>query len=121
VTEEVEAVPAAKRTLKQRLQAHFAEYGRIAIWTYLSLSLLAIIGFSIAIGVGFGASSTSGVLGVIGAGWVAAKATVPLRILATLGLTPLIATLVRRRKRAAPAEDDSSPADDGTASQDAAE
>lgn len=91
--------PARKLTLKERLKAHFAEYGRIAIYTYLSLSLLAIVGFSIAIGAGVTPSSATGVLGVIGAGWVAAKATMPLRILATLALTPLIAALVQRRKR----------------------
>jgi hypothetical protein len=91
--------PPAKRTLKQRLADHLAAYGKIALYTYLALSLLAIIGFSIAIGVGVAPSSASGVLGVIGAGWVAAKATLPLRALATLGLTPLIAALVRRLRR----------------------
>jgi hypothetical protein len=106
VTEEVIAVPP-KRTLKERLQAHFAEYGRVAIWTYLTLSILTIAGFSIAIGVGFSPSSTSGVFGVIGAGWVAAKATMPLRILATLGLTPLIAALIKRYKKSKPDDDES--------------
>ena len=105
VTEEVRA---PKRTLKQRLKAHFAEYGRVAIWTYLTLSILTIIGFSIAIGAGVAPSSATGVFGVIGAGWVAAKATMPLRILATLGLTPLVATLLSRRKKAAPADEDDS-------------
>jgi hypothetical protein len=113
VSEEV-VVAAPKRTLKERLQAHVAEYGRVAIWTYLSLSILTIAGFSIAIGAGLSPSSTTGVFGVIGAGWVAAKATMPLRILATLALTPVIATLVRRRKREAPAEDDRSSAADDT-------
>lgn len=112
VTEDVVA-PPPKRTLKQRLQAHFAEYGRVAIWTYLVLSLTAIIGFSIAIGAGVAPSSATGVFGVLGAGWVAAKATMPLRILATLGLTPLIATLVQRRRRAR--GDDESSADDASA------
>ena len=88
---------AARRTLKERLSAHMAEYGKIALYTYLALSLTAIVGFSIAIGMGMAASSATGVLGAIGAGWVAAKATMPIRILATLGLTPLIATLLRRR------------------------
>ena len=97
-----------KRTLKTRLQAHFAEYGRVAIWTYLALSILTIAGFSIAIGVGFSPSSTTGLFGVIGAGWVAAKATMPLRILATLGLTPLIAALIKRYKKPKPADDDES-------------
>jgi hypothetical protein len=87
-----------KPTLKERLKAHFAEYGKVAIWTYLVLSLLTIIGFSIAIGIGVDPVSATGVLGVIGAGWLAAKATLPIRILITLGITPPIAALVVRRK-----------------------
>lgn len=98
--------PAAKRTLKERLQAHMAEYGKIALYTYLVLSLTAIIGFSIAIGAGVEPSSASGVLGVIGAGWVAAKATMPLRILATLGLTPIVAAVLRKYRPAKPKTDD---------------
>jgi len=87
-------------TLKERLSAHMEQYGKIALYTYLVLSLTAIIGFSIAIGMGVSPSSATGVLGVVGAGWIAAKATMPLRILATLGLTPLVAALVRRRQAA---------------------
>ncbi len=94
-----QAAPAKKPPLKQRLKKLMEEYGRVALYTYLALSLSAIIGFSIAIGLGMEADSTGGVLGAIGAGWVAAKATMPLRILATLGLTPLIASLVARRKK----------------------
>jgi hypothetical protein len=90
-----------KRSLKERLSDHMAEYGKIALYTYLVLSLATIAGFSIAFGFGMAPSSATGVLGVIGAGWVAAKATMPLRILATLGLTPLVAAVARRvRKRA---------------------
>jgi len=76
---------------------------------------MTIAGFSIAFGAGLAPSSASGVLGVIAAGWVAAKATMPLRILATLGLTPLIATLLnRRRARRKPddAESDDAESDD---------
>lgn len=89
---------AQKPPLKQRLKAHFAEYGRVAIYTYLAISLLTITGFSIAIGMGVTPSTATGVFGVIGAGWVAAKATMPLRILATLALTPVISALLARRK-----------------------
>lgn len=93
--------------MKARLQKLLAEYGRVALYTYLTLSILAIVGFSIAIAAGVEPSSATGILGVIGAGWLAAKATMPLRILATLALTPLIATLVRRiTKRKTPASDD---------------
>jgi hypothetical protein len=87
-----------KPSLKERLSALFADYGRIAVITYLVLSLGAIVGFSIAIGMGVEPSDATGVLGVIGAGWVAAKATMPIRILITLGITPVIAGLLRRRK-----------------------
>ncbi len=90
--------PPRKRSLKERLSAHVSKYGSIAIYTYFTLSILTIVAFSIAIGIGIGPSSASGVLGAIGAGWIAAKATMPLRILATLGLTPLVAALYHRRK-----------------------
>ncbi len=107
-----DAPPPAKRTLKERLSAHMAEYGKIAVYTYLALSLLTITGFSIAIGMGVEPSSATGVLGVIGAGWVAAKATMPIRILITLGLTPLVATVVRRWWPAKPAAADDDTSDD---------
>jgi hypothetical protein len=93
------AQPVARPPLKERMSALVGEYGRVALYTYLVLSLAAIVGFSVAIGFGVTPSSATGVLGVVGAGWVAAKATMPLRILATLGLTPLVAAVVRRRQR----------------------
>jgi preprotein translocase subunit Sss1 len=99
------AEPPRKRTLRERLKEQFDEYGKIAIITYLSLSFLAIVGFSIAIGMGVEPSDATGVLGVIFAGWIAAKATMPIRILITLALTPAIAALVVRKKRTtAPAD-----------------
>ncbi len=91
--------------MKARLEKLLAEYGRVALWTYLALSVTAIVGFSLAIGLGVAPSSATGVLGVIGAGWLAAKATMPLRILATVALTPLIATLVRRITKRRPADE----------------
>jgi hypothetical protein len=88
-----------------RLEKLLAEYGKIALVTYLALSLTAIAGFSVAIAIGAEPSTATGLFGVIAAGWLAAKATMPIRILATLGLTPLVAALVRRvGKRPAPAE-----------------
>ncbi len=91
--------PPFRPPLKQRLSALFAEYGRIAIVTYFTLSILTIIGFSVAIWIGAEPSSATGVLGVIAAGWVAGKATLPIRILITLGLTPMVAFVVMRRGR----------------------
>jgi hypothetical protein len=108
------AATAAKPPLKQRLSALFEEYGRIAIVTYFTLSILTIIGFSIAIWTGVKPSSETGVLGVIIAGWALAKATLPIRILITLGLTPVVALVVRRRGAA-----DTSELADADASPDA--
>ena len=109
--DDAQALPGkttAKASLKERLSAHFNQYGTIAIGTYLSLSILTIIGFSVAIGIGWEPSTATGVLGVIFAGWVAAKATLPIRILITLGLTPGVAFVVTRLRRKAT---DASPAD----------
>lgn len=96
--------PRDKPSLKERLTALGNEYGSIALYTYIALWLIANVGFAVAVGVSVGPSTATGVLGVIGAGWVAAKATMPLRILATLGLTPLIGALIRKRKRRPDAE-----------------
>jgi hypothetical protein len=107
-TEEADVGPPRKRTLKERLKAQLEEYGKVALITYITLSLLTIAGFSIAIAIGVEPSSATGVLGVIGAGWAAAKATMPIRILIVLAITPPIAALVTRRKRNRPSESSSS-------------
>ena len=98
----VGTAPAKKPPLKDRLKAIFKDYPQVAVFTYLGLSAIAIAGFSIAIGIGAEPSTATGVLGVIGAGWLAAKVTVPLRILATLALTPPIAALLKKLKRKKP-------------------
>ena len=107
------AATAAKPPLKQRLSALFEEYGRIAIITYFTLWILTIIGFSVAIWTGIKPSSETGVIGVVIAGWVLGKATLPIRILVTLGLTPVVAVVVRRRRgpEVSDASDASEPGD----------
>jgi hypothetical protein len=107
--------PPEKPTLKRRLSELFSEYGTIAIVTYFALSILTIIGFSVAFAIGWAPSTASGMLGVIAAGWVAAKATLPLRILITLGLTPMVAVVVTRlRRRPAETADVPDATDDAT-------
>jgi len=101
---EAVSLPVKKLSLKERLKATVTEYPKVAIITYLACSAIAVAGFSIAIGIGAEPSTATGVIGVIGAGWLAAKVTVPLRILATLALTPPIAALVTRHKKALPPE-----------------
>jgi hypothetical protein len=116
--DDAQAATAAKPPLKQRLSALFEEYGRIAVITYFTLSILTIIGFSVAIWTGVQPSSETGVLGVIIAGWALGKATLPIRIPITLALTPVVAYVVRRRRGAPDRGDQGEPGDaaapDGT-------
>lgn len=115
------AAIAAKPPLKQRLSALFEEYGRIAIITYFTISILTIIGFSVAIWTGVKPSSETGVIGVIIAGWALGKATLPIRVFVTLGLTPVVAFVVRRRRPdASDASDAIEPADAGAPSEERA-
>jgi hypothetical protein len=97
--DDVQAPPIAKASLKERLSALFDKFGRIAFFTFIALSVLTTIGFSVAFMIGLAPSTSTGVIGVIAAGWVAAKATLPIRILITLALTPVIAWIVTRRRR----------------------
>jgi hypothetical protein len=88
----------SKPPLKQRLARVMHDYPKVALYTYLALSLTAIIGFSLAIGLGLQPSNSSGVIGTIIAGWAAAKLTLPIRAIATIALTPLIAAYLARKK-----------------------
>jgi hypothetical protein len=83
----------------EKLKALLAEYGRVAIWTYFAIFALVLAGFALAITYGFDVESAKGGAGVLGAAYLATKATQPLRIAATLALTPLIARLVKRFER----------------------
>lgn len=84
---------------KERLKSLLAEYGRVAIWTYFILFGLTLSGFAVAIAAGVRVESTQGQAGVLGAAYVATKLTQPLRIGATLALTPLVARLAQRVRR----------------------
>jgi hypothetical protein len=90
---------------RQRLKALLTEYGRLAIYTYLVLFVLVLLGFAGAIHLGVRAESTAGKAGLWGAAWLATKLTQPLRILATVALTPLVGQVLKWRKK--PADVDS--------------
>jgi hypothetical protein len=80
----------------ERLKALLAAYGRIALATYLALFALVFAGFALAIAAGVEPASAQSGAGVLGAAYVATKLTQPLRIAATLALTPLLARVVER-------------------------
>jgi hypothetical protein len=81
-----------RRTLKQIL----AEYGTTALVVYLTLFTLVLGGFWAAIEFGWRPSGVGGNLGAFTAAYLATKVTQPLRIGATLVLTPLVARLYER-------------------------
>ena len=82
--------------MRKRLESLLAEYGTVAIVIYLVIFALTLAGFFLAIRMGWRTSSAGGQAGTLAAAWIATKLTQPLRIAATLVLTPLVAKLYER-------------------------
>jgi hypothetical protein len=99
---------AAKPPLKERMKVLVEEYGTVAVVTYLAISLCTVAAFAIAIHIGIKVEGSTepgsglGLAATLGAAWVAAKVTVPLRILGTLVLTPVLGKLVHRFRKQPP-------------------
>jgi hypothetical protein len=72
------------------------DYGRVAIGTYLTLWVLVLAGYVVAIKMGIDVEGATGAGGVLLGAWVAAKVSQPVRIVLTLVLTPFIAGLLKR-------------------------
>lgn len=96
--------PAVNRA---RLKALLDDYGTVALLTYFVLFVLVFSGASLAISLGFNPKGAGGTAGLLGAAYLATKATQPLRIGATIVLTPLLARALKwwrgRRRSGAPA------------------
>ncbi|WNG43295.1 hypothetical protein F0U60_03690 [Archangium minus] len=86
---------AAKPSLKERFKSLMADYGRLAIWVYFTIFFATWAGFALAIHLGFQVEGAGGTTGTIAGGYVAAKVTQPVRIFATLGLTPPLERVLR--------------------------
>ncbi len=82
--------------MREKMKGLLAEYGRVALTTYFTLFFLTLAGFAIAIQMGFQVESAEGTAGVLGAAYVATKLTQPVRILATVALTPLVAAVIKK-------------------------
>ena len=89
----------APPSLKERLQKALLEYGSLGVWVYFAIFALVLVGFATAIGFGIEVESSAGTAGTWGAAYVATKLTQPLRILATLAITPIVVQVARRLKR----------------------
>jgi len=86
-----------RRTLKQIA----AEYGAVAVVVYLSIFAVVLFGFWAAIHLGWKPEGAGGRVGSFTAAYIATKLTQPLRIAATLALTPLVARLYERMRPSA--------------------
>lgn len=88
--------------MKKKLNELLERYGPIALVLYFVIFFGVWAGFAVAISMGFKPESATGGAGLVGASYLAAKLTQPLRIAATLGLTPGVARVweyVRRRPK----------------------
>ena len=81
---------------REKLKRLFEEYGPVAIYTYLVLWLATWAGFAAAIAFGVSVESAKGGAGLLGASWLATKLTQPFRIVATLAVTPVVASLLKK-------------------------
>jgi hypothetical protein len=86
---------AAKPSLKERFKALMADYGRLAIWVYFTIFFGCWAAFAVAIHLGFQVEGAGGTTGTVLGSYAATKVTQPLRILATLGLTPPLERVLR--------------------------
>ena len=90
----------SRQPLGERLKQLLADYGPVALGVYVAIFGLVLVGFMVAISAGYDPEGVAGSAGLLGAAWVATKLTQPLRILATLALTPVVGRLVLRRRDA---------------------
>lgn len=79
-----------------RLQELFKQYGPVALVTWFSIFGLTWAGFAAAISLGFEVDGAVGGAGTAGAAYIATQLVKPIRIIATLALTPVIATAWQR-------------------------
>lgn len=81
---------------RDRLTALQQQYGAYAVGTYLTLFFGVWMGFAIAIRQGWTPEGGAGDTGLLVAAWAATKVTQPVRILASVALTPLVARVGNR-------------------------
>lgn len=82
--------------MRKTLQQVLAEYGTVALVVYLVIFFAVLFGSWTAIQLGWRPGSATGSVGSFAAAYIATKLTQPLRIGATLLLTPIVARLFDR-------------------------
>ena len=82
--------------MKKTVQNLLAEYGTVAVIVYFTIFFATFAGFWLAIRFGWRPSSAAGAVGTWAAAYIATKLTQPLRIAATLVITPVAAKVYER-------------------------
>jgi hypothetical protein len=82
--------------LLQKFKTLFVEYGVTAIIVHYVIFALVIVGFWTAIRLGWEPTSAAGNVGTWTAAYIMTKLVQPLRIVATLAVTPFIAKVYER-------------------------
>lgn len=88
----------AKPPIKARLQTLLVEYGSIALWVYFGIFAVVLFGCALALRFGVKVHGLAGTAGTWAGAYLATKLLQPIRILATVALTPFVASIMRRRK-----------------------
>ena len=84
------------KDLLVRFRNLVVEYGVIAIIVHYVIFALVIVAFWMAMRAGWQPTSTAGNVGTWTAAYIATKVTQPLRIVATIAVTPFVARLYER-------------------------
>lgn len=82
--------------MRKTLKSVLVEYGAIAVVVYLVIFFVVLFGIWAAIRFGWKPSGAMANVGAFTAAYLLTKLTQPLRIVATLAVTPLIARSVER-------------------------
>ena len=101
---EAESSTPTKVPLTERLKALMIEYGSLALWVYLVIFVAVWVGFALLISMGLHVNTHGKTAGTVLAAYLATKLTQPIRIGATLLLTPVVMKVLRLKKRSPSSE-----------------
>jgi hypothetical protein len=96
--------PRSSPPVKKTVQKLLTEYGTVAVIVYFAIFFAVLGGFWLGIRFGWRPSSTAGNVGAFTAAYIATKLTQPIRIGATILVTPFIARLYERLRGRRPAD-----------------
>jgi hypothetical protein len=88
----------SQRRLKKTVQNLLAEYGTVAVIVYFTIFFAVLGGFWLGIRFGWRPTSVAGSAGTLAAAYIATKLTQPIRIAATVVITPIVAKLYERMR-----------------------